>query len=675
MPKRWRREERRRLASEEASRLANLARQTGIDDGHQSWRNLVVCSANKEDTTIATSTESVTIAAGQALDLPVHINTKTAVVHYAFKVAEMDVTVSAMILPSETKTKDPNTATTTTTTHSHLIVLDTILLPSSKGWLRGQFTPAMCGTCTFQLSNEYSFFNSKEVLFEIKVRDDVYLTSQWKIKMKKFHNIHKYIVSNDTTLTRKELLISIQQLRIVQFELENIVCDAGSACLSSTIRSEMFVTRSVLELEEFKYNQHIETKKNNTDEALKHWDSDAKGDTVARYLHNIHFLPTRSIECWNRLNLTLKNNGSNYKMKAIQSMTNSRLLRRDSNSNGSENEKNATASSSSSFASVDCTPERIVTFLTSKHVFAEPYEHIGSNLSQRIVAAALSASSATSASSTTTATSATSSKSTTKAATKATTTTTTSSSSIPASPASTGSKTTVHPIHLELFKRIAPSSSSLASLLRTYESISNVLLLQDNIIDRENEHQNESQKYMDVSLLNGQIMYVLQVLADLSFDPNGNNVLRDIIDFQTSVLLLRYVSCIVYEWCVDSDVSERSRSNNTNTSGSNSTIDMEDWKEKVHVLLLQTFNVDDPNLTLLVSNTLKSKVNEYCGCVVCWQLEEATRRSGNSIVVWQKDVGKYCWKVLNVLLDRPKAGLAGVVLFKCGDSSMLMERV
>ena len=143
MPKRWRREERRRLASEEASRIANLARQTGIDDGHQSWRNLVVCSANKEDTTIATSTESVTIAAGQALDLPVHINTKTAVVHYAFKVAEMDVTVSAMILPSETKTKDPNTAITTTTTHSHLIVLDTILLPSSKGWLRGQFTPIL----------------------------------------------------------------------------------------------------------------------------------------------------------------------------------------------------------------------------------------------------------------------------------------------------------------------------------------------------------------------------------------------------------------------------------------------------------------------------------------------------------------------------------------------------
>jgi hypothetical protein len=260
MPKKWRRDERRRIA-----KLQNINTPQEVQNGHPQWSSLVLGCALNEDTTIATSTESVTIAAGLNLELPVHVETATAIVQYAFKVNDMDIDVSATCTPTSaaattaaaatvTTTSTTSTTTTTTTTtptKSETTMLDTVSLDASTGWLRGSFKPGFRCTCKFELSNEYSFFNGKEVLFEIKVKDDVFIMKQWTQTMNHFHKVVQKISRNHsnvnhdndnstvenknnstTTLNKNQIKILLDELKGIQIELEKIVCDSGSACMT-----------------------------------------------------------------------------------------------------------------------------------------------------------------------------------------------------------------------------------------------------------------------------------------------------------------------------------------------------------------------------------------------------------------------------------------------------------
>jgi hypothetical protein len=262
MPKKWRRDERRRIA-----KLQNINTPQEVQNGHPQWSSLVLGCALNEDTTIATSTESVTIAAGLNLELPVHVETATAIVQYAFKVNDMDIDVSATCTPTSaaattaaaaatvttTSTTSTTTTTTTTTTptKSETTMLDTVSLDASTGWLRGSFKPGFRCTCKFELSNEYSFFNGKEVLFEIKVKDDVFIMKQWTQTMNHFHKVVQKISRNHsnvnhdndnstvenknnstTTLNNNQIKILLDELKGIQIELEKIVCDSGSACMT-----------------------------------------------------------------------------------------------------------------------------------------------------------------------------------------------------------------------------------------------------------------------------------------------------------------------------------------------------------------------------------------------------------------------------------------------------------
>jgi hypothetical protein len=260
MPKKWRRDERRRIA-----KLQNINTPQEVQNGHPQWSSLVLGCALNEDTTIATSTESVTIAAGLNLELPVHVETATAIVQYAFKVNDMDIDVSATCTPTSaaattaaaatvTTTSTTSTTTTTTTTtptKSETTMLDTVSLDASTGWLRGSFKPGFRCTCKFELSNEYSFFNGKEVLFEIKVKDDVFIMKQWTQTMNHFHKVVQKISRNHsnvnhdndnstvenknnstTTLNNNQIKILLDELKGIQIELEKIVCDSGSACMT-----------------------------------------------------------------------------------------------------------------------------------------------------------------------------------------------------------------------------------------------------------------------------------------------------------------------------------------------------------------------------------------------------------------------------------------------------------
>ena len=122
------------------------------------------------------------------------------------------------------------------------------------------------------------------------------------------------------------------------------------------------------------------------------------------------------------------------------------------------------------------------------------------------------------------------------------------------------------PIHVEIFKRIAPSSSSLASLLRTYESL--LCLLKEEDLENHND-----QLMVDFSLLHGQILYLFQVLADLSFDPTGKNDMHEMMEFRTSVQLLRYVACVVCTW------SNNASSSDVVDGDAMSSFDADDWRE------------------------------------------------------------------------------------------------
>ena len=634
MPKKWRRDERRRIAQAEEK-----AHPRFVPDGHPAWASIVAACSSNEDTTIATSTESVTINAGVALDLPVHVSSNTAVVHYAFKVNEMDIDVSATCTTSNDESGQAVTTKTKT-------VLDTVSMNADTGWLRGTFTPAMKCTCVFQLSNEYSFFNSKEVLFEIKVRDDVQLMAQWRAKMDSFvqvlgnvqrqrkeqHEAQREASASagnaskassgagETTLmlTAKPTdTLFLEQLKGLQIQLEELVCDGGSACLRPETRAEMLVTRSCLELEKFMHEISTASK----DEE----------DAVAKYLHSVHFMPSKNHQWWIAFQTRMLEDRTSLKIKAIQGMS-----RRKPSKTPSNKEKNQDDGSKRIvMADHSCTPERIISFLTARQVFGSPNEHVAAALSQRVVAAVLSSSSASSSSSTTSSSSST-----------------------------TSSYSTTHshmlPIHVEIFKRIAPSSSSLASLLRTYESL--LCLLKEEDLENHND-----QLMVDFSLLHGQILYLFQVLADLSFDPTGKNDMHEMMEFRTSVQLLRYVACVVCTW------SNNASSSDVVDGDAMSSFDADDWREKVKVLLLQTFNIDDALLVQSVASTLKTRVDLYCAHPVCVQLEQCMIRAGESCAVWQRDIRNKCFSVLCMLLDRPSAGIPSVLLLKCsGDVSMLM---
>ena len=56
----------------------------------------------------------------------------------------------------------------------------------SGAWLRGTLTPGRAALCEFNLSNEYSFFRSKEVTFQIRVHDDIETVKRWRGLVKAF---------------------------------------------------------------------------------------------------------------------------------------------------------------------------------------------------------------------------------------------------------------------------------------------------------------------------------------------------------------------------------------------------------------------------------------------------------------------------------------------------------
>ena len=331
---------------------------------------------------------------------------------------------------------------------------------------------------------------------------------------------------------------------------------------------------------------------------------------------------------------------------------------------------------------VSCTPKRVVAFMKANNIFAAPYEHVETILLQRLMASGLSSASNTTSITTTT-----------------TSTTSTATYSHP--------KHSTHvPLHVELFKRIAPSSSSLSSLLRTYESVLRLLTEEEDEEVGDNEEgdeeddkedhmrnhrrKNNQQRHIDVSLLHGQVLYVLVLLAQLSFDPNNQGNREDVLGFQTSVYLLQYVAAVVYEWCVDAttDVAEGNRSGDSGGGGGGGRIgrvsrsgslddvrlDLDDWREKVKVKLLQIFNVDDHTLVGRLTSTLRCHAEVYCAFPVCVQLQQCSLRASSTRVVWQKNV-RQCWSLLCQLLIRPSAGIPSVLLFKgTGDTSMLVER-
>ena len=326
--------------------------------------------------------------------------------------------------------------------------------------------------------------------------------------------------------------------------------------------------------------------------------------------------------------------------------------------------------------------------MKANNIFAAPYEHVETILLQRLMASGLSSASNTVATTTT------------STPTTTSTTTTTFTSATTSHP-----KHSTHvPLHVELFKRIAPSSSSLSSLLRTYESVLRLLTEEEDEEVGDNEEgdeeddkedhmrnhrrKNNQQRHIDVSLLHGQVLYVLVLLAQLSFDPNNQGSREDVLGFQTSVYLLQYVAAVVYEWCVDAttDVAEGNRSGGGGGGGGGGgrisrsgslddvRLDLDDWREKVKVKLLQIFNVDDHTLVGRLTSTLRCHAEVYCAFPVCVQLQQCSLRASGTRVVWQKNV-RQCWSLLCQLLTRPSAGIPSVLLFKgTGDASMLVER-
>ena len=298
MPKKWRRDERRKIAQEEAARRKRHE-SPEAHSGHPSWDALVAGVGSNEDTTIATS-RTINIAAGTSLELPLQVETDTAIVHYAFKVNDMDIDLSAACTALSTNPGKTGPAK---------VLLPTTSLDATTGWFRGMFKPGMRCTCTFQLSNDYSFFNSKDVLFEIKVRDDVHLTKQWNVKMDLFHDLlHQMHVvregierrrrrtatatatttaaeTKDTKDTNEHqagtvrLNDLLQRLKAVQIDLEDMVCHPNSTCLTPDTRSEIFFTRSKLGLETYKTS------------LLSASSAAACVDVVLMYLYNVHFMP------------------------------------------------------------------------------------------------------------------------------------------------------------------------------------------------------------------------------------------------------------------------------------------------------------------------------------------------------------------------------------------------
>ena len=103
-------------------------------------------------------------------------------------------------------------------------------------------------------------------------------------------------------------------------------------------------------------------------------------------------------------------------------------------------------------------------------------------------------------------------------------------------------------------------------------------------------------------------------------------------------------------------------------------LDMDDWREKTKVKLLQTFNVDDPVVLDRLTHSLRCHAEWYCAYPVCVQLQQCGLRASSTRVVWQKNV-RQCWSLLCQVLVRPSAGNPSVLLFTCtGDTSMLVER-
>jgi hypothetical protein len=317
----------------------------------------------------------------------------------------------------------------------------------------------------------------------------------------------------------------------------------------------------VLESEIFNHNRTTETT-TTTQSAVA---TNSYVDIVRRYLARIHFLPTRDNYWWNTFNLVTSEKKKLLKMKSMYGMASMEKKTLRSTSSDS------TGGSGGSDDTVHCTPERIVSFLKSKNVFSSPYEHVEQLILQRIVSSELSSS---------------------------TTSTSSSTAATTASNSNTSSIKVMFPMHVQLFMRVAPSSTSLASLLRTYESIVKILT---------EDEDNNSNKRRDESLLHGQTLYMLLLLSDLSFNPDNNNE-QGVLDFRTSVHLLHYVSAVVYEWCVESTTINTNQTNTRTSAATQKIVDkeqghqdndivsmkiqrrlssteismeMEDWKEKV----------------------------------------------------------------------------------------------
>ena len=253
----------------------------------ENWDALLDAVQCAEDSYVY-GTESIHIQAGESFVFPVKIETSTARISYAFSVKEFDVEVSATVTPdgdSHSSEQHPPgigdssrldgeaTESESPLASSALPGLQVTSLEAGQDcWLRGNIKPGRPSLCEFTLSNEYSFFRSKEVRFRIRVHDDIQTKRKWRGYVKAFREA---VVARDRLLSQDRKTMntfinlqsvnkassaevsgtsslrfahteSLSTMDLLQSDLQKMAIDPCTRCLSSAVRSEVFVTRSML---------------------------------------------------------------------------------------------------------------------------------------------------------------------------------------------------------------------------------------------------------------------------------------------------------------------------------------------------------------------------------------------------------------------------------------------
>ena len=274
MPKRWKREARRTAAVNAEKAQAAAARAEEAERQAARWDGLLRAGSAAEDA-FQYGTEALAIQAGEPFDLPVRVRTATAVISYAFAVKEQDVEVSATVTldataPVPSAAAKATTASTTKPPPAPAVpqqALQVSRLDASQGWMRGTLRPGAPSVVTFNLSNEYSFFNAKEVTFLIRVADDVETERLWLSLTEQIREaataralaVFQSNPAGSSTSTNPESVAEARRQRqavhvegvsrmwSLQLALEQLAVDPDSACLPPARRCDVFATRALLE--------------------------------------------------------------------------------------------------------------------------------------------------------------------------------------------------------------------------------------------------------------------------------------------------------------------------------------------------------------------------------------------------------------------------------------------